>query len=93
MLGSAFQHHCLHLCHGIIHAIKDRAGDNGMTDIQLLQLGDGGDRLDVVIVETMAGVHLQAQAMAVFHGMDDLLQLLVAPFSQRGINTLSIDSA
>ena len=59
--------------------------NDGVTDVQLCNLRDFGDRLDVVIVQPVTGIDLQAQAGRVDRGCADALQLLTGIGSGFGI--------
>ncbi len=55
-----------------------RARDDGVTDIELPHPWDGRDRLDVVVVESVAGVDLQPQQQPPLDGRADPRQLDLA---------------
>ncbi|MNH17463.1 hypothetical protein D3C79_771350 [compost metagenome] len=56
-----------------------------MTDVELIKLGNGGDGLDVVVVQAMAGIDLQALAGGIGGAGGDALELGVALRIRGGI--------
>ncbi len=50
-----------HIAHRLGQSVDDRARDDRMADVQFDDFRDRGDRLDVVVVEAMTGIHRQAQ--------------------------------
>ena len=73
--SARFDHQALHLRHCARHAVDQRARDDGVSDVQLDDLADRGDRLHVVIVHAMAGVHGQPEAARVPGRIAEPLQL------------------
>ena len=51
----------LHVADGLFEADHDRAGDDAVADVQLAHVGDRGDRLDVAVGESVAGVEQEAR--------------------------------
>ncbi len=49
-----------------------------MADVELIELGDGGDGLDVVVVQAVAGIDLQALASGIGGTGGDALELGIA---------------
>ena len=56
-----------------------------MTDVELIELGDRGDSLDVVVVQAVARIDLQALASGVGSTGGDALELGVALGIRGGI--------
>ena len=48
-----------HLAHGHVESAKDGARDDVVADVEFSNLGDGGDRADVSIGETVPGGDLK----------------------------------
>ena len=55
-------------------AIPRQARNDGVADIEFRYSGNADDSRDVVVVQAMAGVHLQARAIAVVDGHADAAQ-------------------
>jgi hypothetical protein len=62
-LRNGFDHQPLHLPHRVFPAPKHRLGDDGVADVEFLDARQGGDGLDVVVMQAVAGVDVQAEAM------------------------------
>ena len=62
--GRARAHQVLHIAHRLGQTVEDRARHDRVADVEFDDLRDGGDRLDVVIVEPMSGVDGQARGDA-----------------------------
>ena len=63
-----------HLPHRPLHAHQHRPGHDVVADVQLGDLGDGGDGAHVVVGEAVAGVHGQAQLARQAGGVHHLAQ-------------------
>ena len=50
-------HQLFHVAHRLRQAVEHGARDDGVADVELDDLGDGGDGLDVVVVEAVTRVH------------------------------------
>ena len=48
-----------HVAHGFFPTVKDSLGNNGVTNIELRQPRQGGNRLDVAVVQAMTRIHTQ----------------------------------
>jgi hypothetical protein len=74
---SRLHHQSFHFGNRIVKTGKHGPGNNGMTDIQFAHLGHGGDYLYIVVMQPVAGVHVQAKALPQFDRLADALQFLL----------------
>jgi len=58
----------LHLCDGATDSRKEGAGHNRVADIQFMQVRQRQDRLDIVVVDAMAGVHDESETTGLLAG-------------------------
>ncbi len=58
--SSRLKHQTLHLAHRFGQSGEDCARDDRVADVEFDDLGDRRNRLDIVIVEAMTGMHRQA---------------------------------
>ena len=65
-----------HLCYRTGKAVENRLGDDGMTDVELNELLDRGDRRCVVIVQAMTTVNDQPATCRVCGRRADSSKLL-----------------
>ena len=65
----------LHFAHRRREAMKDRARNNGVPDVELHDRLDRGNRLHVVIVQTMSGMHSETEASSLSCRLLDAMQL------------------
>lgn len=75
---TGFLHQQTHVAHGFGQAVEGGAADDGVADVELIELGDGGDGLDVVVVQAVAGIDLQALASGIGGTGGDALELGIA---------------
>src|SRR5450759_1955961 len=54
-------HRSAHLSHRLRDSDEYRPADDGMADVQFLDVGHGGDRRDVAHGESMTGVHGESE--------------------------------
>src|SRR6516164_4476310 len=71
-------HQADHLAHRSVDAYQHSSSDDGVPDVQLVDLRDSGDRLDVVVVQPVSGGNAHTHFRPGFGGVDDPGQLLVA---------------
>src|SRR5919106_1529233 len=67
----------LHLPHCGTEARKHGAGDNGVADIELTDLGDLRDRLDVMVIQSMPGMNLKTGGYPLLYSRHDPAQFLL----------------
>jgi hypothetical protein len=60
LLPPGILHDSFHLRHRISQPAEQGAGNDGMPDIQFADLRYGGDGVDIVVMQAMAGMHPQA---------------------------------
>ncbi len=60
-----------------MQATENRTTDDRVTDIEFQDAIDGGDVLDVVIVEPVSGVDLQTQLQTLRDGVRDARQIVL----------------
>ena len=53
-----------HLTHGRGEPVENRARDDCVADVELDDVGQGRDRLDIVVMQAMTGVHGEPQRSA-----------------------------
>ena len=68
----------LHLLNGRLHADEHRTGDDAMPDVQFLHAINRGDREDIVVGQSMAGVEMQARCLGERAGRFEDLKLFLA---------------
>src|SRR6185503_9546177 len=66
--------HLHHLAHRALHAHQHRPGHDVVADVELADLGEGGDGADVPVGQAVAGVDEQSQLAAQPRGVDDEAQ-------------------
>src|SRR5581483_10096806 len=82
-------HQSFHLAYRVADTGEDRARDDGVTDVQFRDPRDGGDRLDVVIVQTVPGVHLEPERATLLEGAHDAAELLAPACLVRGVRVVA----
>src|SRR5262249_18197779 len=82
---SAVPHEGQHVPDRAIHAHQDRPGDDGVPDVQLVDLLDAGDGLHVVVVEPVPGGDPEAELAPGPGRVDDPGQLAGALLGVRGL--------
>lgn len=55
---TGFLHQQAHVADRLGQAVEGGATYDGVADVELIELGDGGDGLDVVVVQAVAGIDL-----------------------------------
>jgi len=58
------RHEGQHFLDSLLQANHDRAADDAVADVQLDQVGDSQQGLEIAVMESMAGVDLQASLCA-----------------------------
>ena len=53
----------LHLTHGLFDPDKERTADDGVPDVELVQMWQRDNFCDVAVVNTMARIHNEAETM------------------------------
>src|SRR5262245_46984049 len=87
---AAAVHGVAHPAHRPLHAAEDGARDDGVADVELGDLADGGDGADVTVVEAVAGGDVQPELMAARGGAMQPRQLLVAGAVLDGVELLAV---
>ena len=82
---TGFLHQRTHVADRLGQTVEGGATDDGVTDVELIELGDRGDSLDVVVVQAVARIDLQALASGVGSSGGDALELGVALGIRGGI--------
>ncbi len=75
---TGFLHQQTHIAHSLGQTIKGGTANDGVADVELIELGDGGDGLDVVVVQTVAGIDLEPLASGIGGAGGDALELGIA---------------
>ena len=68
-------HQPLHLRHGIFPAHEQGLRNNRMANVEFMNARQRCDGLHVVIGQAMSGIHGEADAAAIGHGLADALEL------------------
>jgi hypothetical protein len=54
----------LHFGDSAAYASEERPGDDGVADVQFVQMGQGEDGPDVIVIDTMAGIDNQSEVLS-----------------------------
>src|SRR5687768_9405678 len=73
--ASRLKHQPLHFRHRRGHAVNDRTSDDGMSNVQLDDLRNARDRLNVVVVESVARVNGKSFVRCVGGGLSHAVEL------------------
>src|SRR5918992_1676190 len=68
-----------HLTYSLLDADDDGTSDDAVADVEFDNLGDCGDRRDIFVIETVAGVHLETEGLRESCCIHDRLPLFL-PF-------------
>ena len=80
---SSLRHPPFHCADSILEPLEHRTRNDCVTDIELDNLIDFGNRSNVAVMQPMAGIDDEAKLMAIAGGADDALEFLLLPYTIR----------